>query len=175
VPNKANLNPNFSNLNNKTNIISFKGFSNKAISKVLNNDFVQDFAIKNKDKNIIQYLMNIKDIFATGCFVAATYLNPKIDKKDKKPLASNIAISTAFTITGGYIAKKMLDKPIDSFIEKLKKANPDNPKINKYINGIKVLEPILILSSIYYLISPVFSTYIAGKITNKENTNGKNQ
>ena len=76
-------------------------------------------------------------------------------------------LSTGITVGLGLGAKKALEKPVDKLIDNFKKINPDIKNPNKYINGIKVLEPIVILGSIYYLLTPFVSTFLTGKITKR--------
>ncbi len=154
---------------NEHNNMSFKGLSDKAISKVFDSKTVQNFAIKNQNSNINQFLMNAKDIIATLCFIVAAKTSKTIDEKEKSPLMINSMLSTGLTIGLGAGVKKLIDKPMERFIDTFKKSNPDISNINKYVNGIKVLEPIVILSSVYYIATPFISTFLTGKLTNKGN------
>ena len=52
----------------------------------------------------------------------------------------------------------------DTFVEKFKKINATNPKVEKYIEGINILRPALIFAGIYYGILPLFSTFMAEKV-----------
>ena len=79
----------------------------------------------------------------------------------------NAVLSTGLTLAGGFAADKLTQKPMNKFLENLAKANKDNPNLPKYIEGAKVLKPILILGTLYYTIIPVVSTFLSGKIAHR--------
>ena len=83
-------------------------------------------------------------------------------------LIHNAAISTALSIVSGYTVDKLLDKPTEKFIEKLKEANKNSPKLDKYVEGVKIAKPILILGGIYYIIIPIISTFLADRMEKNE-------
>ena len=58
----------------------------------------------------------------------------------------------------------MLQKGSESFIEKFKQANINDPKLDKYIQGINILRPTIAFALIYYGILPVISTFTADKL-----------
>lgn len=147
---------------------SFKGGGiarlSKKIATIMDNENVQKFAQKYKDSNFVQHSLNLKDIFATACFAMATYFNPKIKGENKKALVYNAALSTGFTIGGGYILNKLIDSPVKKFTEKFAEANKADKDLYKYLNGIKIIKPIVILSSVYYIFVPMISTFLADRI-----------
>lgn len=147
---------------------SFKGVNfqlSKRIVGIMENENIQKFALKYKDTNFIQHSLNLKDVYATACFSLMTAFNTKMKKENKNTLIYNTAISTALTIGGGYVADKALQKPVKKFTDNFIKANKNDPNLYKYINGIKILKPIVILSSLYYIGIPILSTFWAGKLT----------
>ncbi len=147
---------------------SFKGSSvsklTNGIAKIFDNESAQRFAQKYKDSNFIQHALNFKDVFATACFAAATCFNKKIKKENKSALIYNSALSTGLTIGGGYVVNKLLDTPVKKFTENFIEANKDDKNLFKYLNGIKIIKPILILSSLYYIFIPMISTFCADRI-----------
>ncbi|MDD3238266.1 MAG: hypothetical protein PHV37_09250 [Candidatus Gastranaerophilales bacterium] len=154
----------------KTSQVTFKGALKsdklaKDVSKIINNKKVQDIALKYSDSNFLQHAMNIKDVFATACFTGITLLSSKIKDKDKKPLVYNSLISTGLSIAGGYAVNAAIDKPVQKFTEKFVEANKSDPKLYKYLNGIKIMKPILILSGVYYVLIPMLSTLGAAKLS----------
>ena len=76
----------------------------------------------------------------------------------------NNIISTAITILGGYAFDSMIKNKTNKFIKRFKELNINDPKVNKYIEGINIIRPALIFAGIYYGILPIFSTYMAEKI-----------
>lgn len=153
--------------------ISFKGGAvpnnlSKNIATLMENKKVQEMALKYKDSNFIQHILNFKDIVATFCFAAVTSWNSKLKEENKKALIYNTFISTGLTIGGGYIVNKLLDKPMEKFTENFVKANQNDPHLYKYLNGIKVVKPIVILSSLYYIFIPMLSTLWADKLVKKD-------
>ncbi len=154
---------------------SFKGSPlnlSKKIVGIMENQDVQKAALKYKDTNFIQHALNLKDLFATVCFSVMTAFNPKMKKENKNPLIYNTVISTALTVVGGYAANKALDRPLEKFTRNFIKANQADQNLYKYLNGIKVLKPIVILSSLYYVAIPMLSTFWAGKFS-KNNQSSK--
>ena len=92
-------------------------------------------------------------------------MNKDIKEERKKALIWNASIMTAFTVAGGYVVNALLKKPTEIFIEKFKKANAASPKLDKYVEGIKIAKPALILGGMYYLLAPVVSTMLAEVFT----------
>ncbi len=174
---KIDNNTNIQNTDKKSNL-TFKGksqLSTKIITGIINNDKIQNIAKKAQNTNFMQHACVLKDIFATGCFAIATNLNPSIDKDKKKSLIYNAGIATGLTITGGYAAEKILRKPIGQLTKNFIKHNKSDKNLFKYLTGLKTLEPLLILSSIYYVGIPILSTFLSGKLTkNSQNKTIKN-
>lgn len=146
---------------------SFTGLS-KGISKMLNNDGLQRFAQKHKDSNFPMHIMALTDTITTATFIEQTKRSKKIEENKKSMLINNAAISTALSIVSGYTVDKLLDKPTEKFIAKFKEANKTSPKLNKYVEGIKIAKPILILGGIYYIAIPIVSTFIADRMEKNE-------
>lgn len=136
----------------------------RLISKPLNNKSVQNFAIKHQNSNLFMNIISMKDMLATGVFALITHKNKKIEENHKKPLIINAFLSTGLTIAGGFAADKLTQKPMNKFLEKIAKANAGDKNLPKYIEGAKVLKPIVILGTLYYALIPVVSTFLSGKI-----------
>lgn len=136
------------------------------LGKIIDNKHFQNFAIKNetKDKNIAKHITATTDILLTTSFAIQTNNSKKIKENRKKALIYNNIISTAITLGGGYWLDKLIAKSSNGFIEKLKKINAKDPKLNKYVEGINILRPALIFAGIYYCILPIFSTYLSEKV-----------
>lgn len=157
--------------NNNTKTISFKGLYNKGIDKiskgigkVINTNFVQTMSEKLHKTNFEQHIMSLTDILLTAGFVIQTNKNKKINEERKKVLSNNVIISTGLSLTAGYAINHLLKKPTGKFIQNFKKANKNNPDLDKYIKGINVAKPALILGGIYYIIIPVLSTFFAERV-----------
>lgn len=135
----------------------------KLFGKILNTYTVRNFSQKYKDSNFAMHMMAITDSLATLSFVKATKKSKKIIDERKKPLIWNSLISTGLSIAGGYIVDKALNKPTEKFIKKFRQLNSSDPKLEKYIEGIKIAKPVLILGSIYYLFIPFISTFLADR------------
>ena len=133
----------------------------KELAKIINNKSVQNFSNKYKDTNYPMHIAAITDTVATGAFMVQTKKNKNIEEKRKNVLMNNAAISTGLCIVSSYAVDKALDKPTKKFIENFKKANKKSPKLDKYIEGIKIAKPALIMGSIYYCAIPVVSTFFA--------------
>lgn len=160
----------------KSSVISFKGMYNtaaekiaKGIGRVLNTPSVQKFTHRYADTNFAQHIMNMTDVLLTASFIHQTSKNKKIKQERKRALMYNCAISTGLSITGGYALHHYTKKPTEKFIQKFKEANKNLPLLEKYIEGIKIAKPALILGGIYYIIIPVISTFLADKADKKHN------
>ncbi len=144
--------------------LTFKGKNTNIIEKILNNKKYQEFAKKHKDSNFPMHIIAATDTLTTGTFIYQTKKSPKIQEERKNPLCYNSAISTGLSIITGYTADKLTEKPTQKFIDKFKKANINDPKLDKYLEGIKIAKPILLIGGIYYILIPFISTFLADRI-----------
>ena len=154
-------------------VISFKGVYNtaaeglaKGFGKIIDTKPMRKIANKFYDTNFAQHIMSATDILLTLSFVNQTAKSKKIKQERKKPLIYNSAISTGLCIAGGYALNSALKKPEEKFIHKFKEANRNLPDIEKYIEGIKIAKPVLILGGIYYILIPVIATFLADRADN---------
>ena len=149
----------------------YKNFTEKlsiGIGKIMDLKPIQNLSQKYHQTNIAQHIFSANDILLTGLFVKSVAKNKDIKENRKKALIYNASIMTALTIVGGYAVNKILDKPTEIFIKKFKEINANSTKLNKYIDGVKVAKPALILSVLYYFIAPIVSTMLAEIATTKE-------
>ena len=126
-------------------------------------------ADKYADTNLAQHLFCANDILLTHLFIRQTMKSTKIEPDRKKTLAIHAALMTGFTIAGCYILDKITKKPMEKFVEAFKQANINDPKLNKYLDGIKIVKPVVILAGLYYIVAPVFATMFADKFSRKVN------
>lgn len=157
---------------------SFKGLGQKVtngLSKGIANFFnwmpLQKASNKFKDTNFAQHLFSLNDIYLTALFVKYTSSNKDIKENRKKTLNYNAMLQTGLTIPISYGIVKMLDKPTEKFISKLSVANANDPKLYKYIEGVKIAKPALIMGILYYIFAPVVSTILADIISNRTDKN----
>ena len=146
--------------------ISFKGITDRTaekLGKALNNKKMVKFTDKYKDSNFPMHINAITDTVATLTFMFEANKSRKIENERKKALLYNAGISTTLSISGGYTIDKLLDKPAEKFIEKYKKANKNDKNLAKQVQGIKIAKPFLILGTIYYILIPFISTFLAEK------------
>ena len=155
--------------------LTFKGKSSdwlsRIIGKTIDNKSVQEFSKKHKDSNFPMHINVLKDLLATSTFALGVSKSGKIDDKRKGPLIYNALLSTGLCIGASYAVDSATDKPAKRFIEKLTKANKNDPNLKKYIDGFKIAKPVLIMGAVYYLLIPVISTYFAerfDKLFNKK-------
>lgn len=139
----------------------------KCIGKILDTKFIQKMSEKFHNTNFEQHIISMTDVILTGAFIEQTKRNKKIEENRKKTLIYNSAISTGLCITGGYALSKVLEKPTEKFVENFTKANKNSPKLDKYLEGIRVAKPVMILGGIYYLIIPLISTFLADRVGKK--------
>lgn len=135
----------------------------KLFGKIIDTDFVQKMSKKFNNTNFEQHIISLTDVLLTGTFIQQTKNSKKIEESRKKALMYNAGISTGLSITAGYAVNKLLEKPANKFIEKFSQINKNSPKLDKYIEGIKVAKPVMILGGIYYIIIPLISTFAADR------------
>lgn len=143
--------------------ITFKGNLSKNFGKIIDTKFVQKLAEKYHNTKFEQHIICLTDALTTGVFIGQTHKSKKIEQDRKKALMYNAGISTGLCIGGSYALSKALDKPTEKFIENFKKVNAGSPKLEKYIEGIKIAKPTLIMGGIYYIIIPLISTFLADR------------
>jgi len=155
--------------------IAFKGLGNsagealsKAIGKTIDKPFIQKMGEKFKNSNFGMHMIALTDALTTGVFIQQTRNNKNIEEKRKKTLCYNAAISTTLGTTSGYVVDRLLEKPTAKFIKNFSEANKDSVKLSKYIQGIKIAKPALILGGIYYIAIPFVSTFLADRIKTKQ-------
>ena len=151
-------------------IISFKGIYNnateslaKGIGKIIDTKPMQNFVKKHYETNYAQHITSLTDALLTFAFVHQTAKSKKIEQKRKKPLIYNSLISTGLCIAGGYALNGVTAKSTEKFIDKFKKINKDLPELEKYVEGIKIAKPALLIGGIYYILIPIISTFLADR------------
>ena len=150
--------------------ISFKGKladnSAKIISKVINNEAVQNFANKFQasDKNLAKNVSVATDILLCSTSILSTQKSKKIDKDRKKPLIFNKALSTAISLLAGYKIDELIQKTGKKSIEKFIQVNKNNPNLQKYLDGINIVRPTVIFALLYYALIPVITAFASDKL-----------
>lgn len=148
--------------------ISFKGNLSKGIGKLIDTTAVKNLTDKFHNTDFEQHIMCLIDAFATGVFMVQTAKSKKIEQDRKKALMYNAAISTGLCIAGSYVLDKALKKPTEKFIENFRQANKNSPKLEKYVQGIKIAKPALILGGIYYIAIPFVSTFLTDRFDKRK-------
>lgn len=148
--------------------ISFTGNLSKGIGKIMDTKFVQKLAEKFHNTKFEQNIIYLTDALTTGAFIEQVRRSKKIKQDRKKALIYNAAISTGLCIAGTAAIDKISEKSTEKFIEKFKLANKNSPKLEKYIEGIKIAKPVLIMGGIYYIIIPLISTFLADRMSNNK-------
>ena len=162
---------NNSDKNENSKELAFKGKGNDKlanfIGKIIDNKSVQNFAKKNKDSNYPMHITALKDTITTGVFIAGSYKSRHIDENRKGPLIYNSIVSTVLSILSAYGIDSLTSGLDKKFINKLSIANKNDTNLKKYIDGYKIAKPAIIMGLIYYMIIPLFSTFIAERIDKK--------
>ena len=170
--NGVNTKDNQSKTTPKKNSPTFTGLPKepltKGIAKIINSDNTQKLAEKLKDTNYAMHIATATDTLATGTFIYQTKKNPQIKEDRKKPLMYNAGISTGLSIGASYCIDKVTEKPAEKFINKFSEINKESPKLEKYVEGIKIAKPLLILGTVYYGAIPFVSTFLAERLDNKQ-------
>ncbi len=138
----------------------------KAMGRVLSFKSVRNWAKKYENSNFALNFLALTDSLSTLCFVRKTQKNKYLDNDKKRVLNYNAIISTGLCIASGYVLDKALNKPTERFIAKFRKINAADKNLEKYVEGIKIAKPALILGPVYYALIPMISTFLADKSTN---------
>ncbi len=156
---------------NTSEDINFRGKDghnmSKLMGKIIDKKGIQEFSKKKSDTNFPMHITALKDAITTGTFITGVSASKKIDGKRKGPLIYNSLISTILCIASGYGIDSVMKRPAEKFINKLTEANKQDPKLQQYINGFKIAKPIVIMGIAYYLLIPLFSTFVAERIDKK--------
>ncbi len=139
----------------------------KYLGKIIDTKPVQILAEKFHKTNFQQHIISLTDALATGTFITQVSKSKKIEPDRKKALMYNAGISTGLCIGGGYAINSLTRKSTDKFIENFKSANKNSPKLEKYVEGIKIAKPALILGGLYYIVIPLISTFLADRFDKK--------
>ena len=146
-------------------------FSDKLAEKfagVINKPSVQEFAKKHSDSNFAQHIFCATDAITTGFTLREISKSKRINNENKKELMLNSGIACGLSIGASYLADKLTEKPTQKFIEKFKEANKNSPKLDRYVEGIKIAKPIAVLGGLYYIAIPFVSTILADKFNSDE-------
>ena len=157
-------------LNENKKSLTFEGSEDiipKTVGKIFDKEGFQKFVQKFKDTNFRMHLIALTDAFSTAVFAHRVSKNENIKDNKKQILINNAVISTGLCIGFGYALDKAFDKPAEGFIKKFSEVNKNDKNLPKYIEGIKIVKPALILATIYYGIIPVISAFWADKIEKK--------
>ena len=159
----------------KQQTLSFTGLYGKmsekisrGIAKEINTVRVQKLADKFNNTRFEQHIISLTDVLATGAFIHSTNKSQKIEQDRKKALVYNSAIATGISVGGGYIIDSLTKKSTERFIEKFKEANKGSKELEKYVEGIRVAKPVLILGILYYMFVPLVSTFLADKFSKEK-------
>lgn len=147
--------------------VSFTGNLSKGIGQIIDTKPIQKMADKFHNTNFEKHIICLTDIIGTLAFADQTQKSKKIEQNRKRALIYNSLISTGLCIGGTYAIDKLLQKPSEKFIEKFKQANKNSPKLEKYIEGIRIVKPALIMGVLYYMFIPLFSTFLADRFDKK--------
>ena len=139
----------------------------KGLGKILDLQGLQKFSTKYKDSNFPMHIIAIKDALTTGMFIQQTAKSEKIREERKLPVMYNAFISTGLSITSSYIVDRLLEKPAQKVLNKIKQANKNDPNLHRYVKGFKIAKPVIIVACIYYAIIPFISTFIAERAEKK--------
>lgn len=141
-------------------------YFSKKIGKFLSIPSVFGFASKYQkyDKDLSMHASAATDVLLTASAAVQVQKSKRIKEGCKKPLIYSSWISTGLTLCGGYGINMLVKSGSKGFIEKFSRINKLDPNLPKYIEGINILRPTLILALIYYVVLPMFSIFGAEKL-----------
>ncbi len=155
--------------NSENKELTFKGKGDpltRGIAKILNMPCIHAFSERLKNSNFAMHIMALTDTISTLTLIGLINKNKHLNKDRKRVLNYNSAIATGLSIGCSYVADAALDGVTEKFVKKFTETNKNSPKLSKYIEGIKIAKPTLILGITYYALIPLISTFLAERIDN---------
>ena len=156
----------------QTGNVSFMGVRGldlaKKMGQAIDSPFMQKISEKYKDSNFPMHTMAATDTLTTLTLFHQVNHNKKIDEDRKKTLNYNAGLSTSLGILSGYAVDKLTNKPTEKFIKSFSEINKADPKLSKYIEGIRIAKPTVIYGGVYYALIPVVSTFFAERLNKKK-------
>lgn len=155
----------------KSKQVSFNGNFSKILAHAMEFDFVQKFAKKNSSnsENIARNMNILSDVALCGASILGVNKSKKIEKKEKKILTFNKIISTSVSILSGCAIDKIVKDSTKNVVEKFMEINKNNPKLEKYVDGLNILRPTLVFALIYYVLIPFVSAILSDKMVKEGN------
>lgn len=147
--------------------------------EILSTDTMAKIIKKTEKSKMVAHISCATSLIISGLYMHQTLKNKKLDNKKKVTLAINqgsVAVLSAFM---GYTIDSYINKAIDKYRipEKFIAANASNPKIGKYVDGIRCAIPLIVFGTVYRFLTPVLVTPIANwlgdKVTKKTPIEGK--
>ena len=137
----------------------------KIFGKAINSDTVLNLSDRFYNTRFEQHIISLTDVFSTAIFINSLNRQKDIKSNRKKTLLYNSAIATGLSVGGGYVIDSLTKQPTEKFVEKFKEVNKNSPKLNTYLEGIRVVKPVLILGTLYYILIPFLSTFLADRVS----------
>lgn len=148
--------------------VAFKGVNiAKKMGKALDSPFMQKMTEKYKDTNFQMHTMAVTDTVTTLTLCHQVNSSKKIDDDRKKVLNNNSILSTSLGILSAYGVDKVTQKPTEKFIKAFSQVNIADPKLSKYVEGIRIAKPTLLYAGVYYTVIPMVSTFFAERLNKK--------
>lgn len=118
-------------------------------------------------QNGMLHLSSAVSIILTGRTMMDIHKSKKIEEDQKLPLVLNEFLTTATTVTAGYVIDKKLDKSYKRFTDIFKKVNADMYAKNpiKWDNGLRYAKTFVVIGFIYRYLGPVVVTPVANKLS----------
>lgn len=162
-----------SDKDNKPEQLRFAGsgeFIPRAVGKIIDKEGMQQFSQVMKNTNFRMHIMALTDILSTAVYTSRVKKNNAFKEEKKGILINNALISTGLCLGLSYPLDKALNKPTQRFIRKFCALNKGDKNLTKYVEGIKLAKPALILGIVYYGLIPVISTFWADRIEKGKNS-----
>ncbi|MBO7673187.1 hypothetical protein J6S88_07265 [bacterium] len=142
----------------------------RSVGKILDKEGMQQFSQVMKNTNFRMHIIALTDILSTAAYTSRVKKNNAFKEEKKGILINNALISTGLCLGLSYPLDKALNKPTQRFIRKFCAANKGDKNLAKYVEGIKLAKPALILGTVYYGLIPVISTFWADRIEKGKNS-----
>ncbi|MFA7659135.1 MAG: hypothetical protein WCY19_06860 [Candidatus Gastranaerophilaceae bacterium] len=139
----------------------------KGFAKIMQTKWFTKIVNKTKDTNIVAHLSCLTSLFLSGFYMKQTLQNDKLDKQKRTTLAINQGTVAILSAIMSYSLDNVINKRINKFVDKFVMVNARDPKIGKYVDGIRSAKTIMIFGLIYRFLTPVVVTPIANKIGNR--------
>lgn len=115
------------------------------------------------------HLIAAESLLLSGFYMQQTAASKQIEKDQKPAMIINQGITAVLCTAGAYLIDNKVNKMLDKFKGVYKRVNPqmEQKMLDKRLQSIRLLGPLVIFTTIYRFVGPVVITPLANYISEK--------